>query len=134
MLLMRLSRARAGAAIWSKPLTSTDGGALAPRKTFLGHPRGLVILFFTEMWERFSYYGMRALLVLYLTQHFLFGPAEAQGIYAKANFEYPVKAGAAIDPLLTELGPLSIDTVPLAEIARNRKAASLLVDKVGFDN
>lgn len=63
-------------------MTATDGGALAPRKTFLGHPRGLVILFFTEMWERFSYYGMRALLVLYLTQHFLFGPAEAQGIYA----------------------------------------------------
>jgi POT family proton-dependent oligopeptide transporter len=63
-------------------LTATDGGALEPRKTFLGHPRGLVILFFTEMWERFSYYGMRALLVLYLTQHFLFGPAEAQGIYA----------------------------------------------------
>ncbi|OGN52243.1 MAG: hypothetical protein A2352_00980 [Caulobacterales bacterium RIFOXYB1_FULL_67_16] len=63
-------------------MTATDGGALEPRKTFLGHPRGLVILFFTEMWERFSYYGMRALLVLYLTQHFLFGPAEAQGIYA----------------------------------------------------
>ncbi len=63
-------------------MTATDGGALAPRKTFLGHPRGLVVLFFTEMWERFSYYGMRALLVLYLTQHFLFGPAEAQGIYA----------------------------------------------------
>src|SRR5215510_4748193 len=32
-----------------------------------GHPRGLRTLFFTEMWERFSYYGMRALLVLYLT-------------------------------------------------------------------
>lgn len=63
-------------------MTATDGGALEPRKTFLGHPRGLVVLFFTEMWERFSYYGMRALLVLYLTQHFLFGPAEAQGIYA----------------------------------------------------
>ena len=35
--------------------------------TFGGHPRGLRTLFFTEMWERFSYYGMRALLVLYLT-------------------------------------------------------------------
>jgi POT family proton-dependent oligopeptide transporter len=34
--------------------------------TFLSHPRGLAILFFTEMWERFSYYGMRALLVIYL--------------------------------------------------------------------
>ena len=35
--------------------------------TFFGHPRGLATLFFTEMWERFGYYGMRALLVLYLT-------------------------------------------------------------------
>jgi len=35
--------------------------------TILGHPTGLFILFFTELWERFSYYGMRAILVLYLT-------------------------------------------------------------------
>ncbi|MFJ5832158.1 peptide MFS transporter [Streptomyces sp. NPDC093089] len=39
---------------------------LGHEKTFLGHPRGLATLFMTEMWERFSYYGMRALLVLYL--------------------------------------------------------------------
>ena len=38
---------------------------------FLGHPRGLAFLFATEMWERFSYYGMRALLVLYMTQYLL---------------------------------------------------------------
>lgn len=38
----------------------------SPQKTFLGHPIGLFILFLTEMWERFSYYGMRAILVLYL--------------------------------------------------------------------
>ena len=38
-------------------------------KEILGHPRGLFVLFFTEMWERFSFYGMRALLVLYMTQH-----------------------------------------------------------------
>ena len=38
------------------------------QKEFLGHPTGLFILFFTEMWERFSYYGMRAILVLYLVQ------------------------------------------------------------------
>ena len=37
--------------------------------TLLGHPKGLFVLFFTEMWERFSYYGMRALLVLYMTKH-----------------------------------------------------------------
>ena len=84
-------------------MTATDGGALEPRKTFLGHPRGLVILFFTEMWERFSYYGMRALLVLYLTQHFLFGPAEAQGIYAAyAALVYlmPVIGGMIADKYL----------------------------------
>ncbi|NBB63002.1 MFS transporter [Pseudomonas sp. ODNR1LW] len=81
-------------------MTATDGGALEPRKTFLGHPRGLVILFFTEMWERFSYYGMRALLVLYLTQHFLFGPAEAQGIYA---------AYAALVYLMPVLGGMIAD-------------------------
>lgn len=38
-------------------------------KTWFGHPKGLFFLFFTEMWERFSYYGMRALLVLYMTQY-----------------------------------------------------------------
>ncbi|MDB5740772.1 MAG: transporter [Alphaproteobacteria bacterium] len=43
----------------------------APEKTWLGHPRGLTVLFGTEMWERFSYYGMRALLVLYLVKYLL---------------------------------------------------------------
>lgn len=43
------------------------GQAGAQGKTFFGHPRGLATLFFTEMWERFSYYGMRALLVLFMT-------------------------------------------------------------------
>jgi len=46
------------------------------------HPRGLVILFFAEMWERFSYYGMRALLIFYLTEHFLFSDDFSQGQYA----------------------------------------------------
>jgi len=50
-------------------------------KTFLGHPRGLVICFLTEMWERFSYYGMRGLLLLYLTQHFLFSDERSNLIY-----------------------------------------------------
>lgn len=85
--------------------TTDNGGAVtaAPQKTFMGHPRGLVILFFTEMWERFSFYGMRALLVLYLTQHFLFGSAEAQGIYAAyAALVYlmPVIGGAIADRFL----------------------------------
>ena len=44
----------------------TDSNILSNQKQFLGHPVGLYILFLTEMWERFSYYGMRAILVLYL--------------------------------------------------------------------
>ncbi len=45
------------------------------------HPRGLVILFCTEMWERFSYYGMRGLFIFYLTEHFLFSDKVASGEY-----------------------------------------------------
>ena len=48
---------------------------------FFGHPKGLAILFFTEMWERFSYYGMRGLLILYLTQHFLFSDEKSSIMY-----------------------------------------------------
>ena len=50
-------------------------------RQFSQHPRGLLVLFFAEMWERFSYYGMRALLIFYLTQHFLFDDASAQALY-----------------------------------------------------
>ena len=39
----------------------------AHQKELFGHPIGLYVLFFTEMWERFSYYGMRALLAIYMT-------------------------------------------------------------------
>ncbi len=48
-----------------RPSDSVD--AVDNRATFLGHPAGLFLLFFVEMWERFSYYGMRGILVLYLT-------------------------------------------------------------------
>src|SRR5260221_3974240 len=45
----------------------SDAYAAAPaEKLWFGHPRGLATCFFTEMWERFSYYGMRALLTLYM--------------------------------------------------------------------
>ncbi len=49
--------------------------------SFFGHPKGLFILFLTEMWERFSYYGMRGLLIIYLTQHFLFSDEKSALIY-----------------------------------------------------
>lgn len=72
-------------------------------KDFLGHPRGLVICFLTEMWERFSYYGMRALLIFYLTQHFLFSDEIAAGIYgAYISLVYitPVIGGIVADRYL----------------------------------
>src|SRR5712671_4067483 len=49
------------------PQSQARHGIAAHDTGFFGHPRGLSTLFFTEMWERFSYYGMRALLVLFMT-------------------------------------------------------------------
>jgi iron(III) transport system substrate-binding protein len=63
---------------------------------------------------------------------FLASP-EAQEIYAKANFEYPVASEIALDPIVASFGKLKIDPTPLATIAENREAASLLVDRVGLD-
>lgn len=51
----------------SEPIVSTVNTTAPSGRTFFGHPRGLSTLFFTEMWERFSYYGMRALLTLFMT-------------------------------------------------------------------
>ncbi len=59
---------------------------------------------------------------------------EAQRIYADANYEYPVKAGIAVHPTIAGYGKLNADPMPVAKIASSRKAASALVDKVGFDN
>jgi iron(III) transport system substrate-binding protein len=59
---------------------------------------------------------------------------EAQKIYAEANYEYPVKPGATVHPIIAALGTLKVDSISLADIARHRAAASKLVDKVGFDN
>jgi iron(III) transport system substrate-binding protein len=58
---------------------------------------------------------------------------EGQKIFAEQNFEYPVVAGAAVDPIIAALGKLTADGVSIAEVARHRREASLLVDEVGFD-
>jgi iron(III) transport system substrate-binding protein len=58
---------------------------------------------------------------------------EAQKIYAEANYEYPVKAGVTVHPIIGALGTLKVDPVSLTDVARHRAAASRLVDKVGFD-
>ena len=54
---------------------------MSEASTQKGHPKGLYLLFTTEMWERFSYYGMRALFTLYLTKALLFDKALASAIY-----------------------------------------------------
>ncbi|WP_424141236.1 peptide MFS transporter [Sphingosinicella humi] len=69
-------------------------------KTFLGHPRGLFVLFFAEMWERFSYYGMRAILIFYLLQHWLFSEEKAYiiyGAYTALVYITPVIGGYLAD-------------------------------------
>src|SRR5690606_22984252 len=72
-------------------------------KTILGHPRGLFVLFFAEMWERFSYYGMRALLIFYLTQHWLFSDEASSviyGAYTALVYITPVLGGYLADRYL----------------------------------
>src|SRR5215475_4744870 len=50
-----------------QPNVTAVGARIEPDTRFFGHPRGLATLFFTEMWERYSFYGTRALLILYMT-------------------------------------------------------------------
>ena len=80
----------------------TIGAVIASRKSeeVTGHPRGLFVLFYAEMWERFSYYGMRALLILYLTKFWLFSDGKANviyGAYASLVYIAPVLGGYLAD-------------------------------------
>jgi proton-dependent oligopeptide transporter, POT family len=71
----------------------------APAELF-GHPKGLYVCFFTEMWERFSFYGMKALLFLYLTKYHLFGDApsyELLGAYGGLVYAVPIVGGLVAD-------------------------------------
>ena len=72
--------------------------------------------------------GPRALVAEWLAGE------KAQQIYADSNYEYPVRAGVAVNPTIAGYGKLTADPLPISRIAANRKAASTLVDKVGFDN
>ena len=72
-------------------------------QTFLGHPKALFILFFTEMWERFSFYGMKALLIFYLTKYYLFSDDAGNlliGSYAALVYAMPVVGGFIADKYL----------------------------------
>jgi len=74
-----------------------------PQPEFAGHPKGLFLLFLAEMWERFSYYGMRALLIFYLVQHWMFSDSEASiiyGAYTALVYITPVVGGYLADRYL----------------------------------
>lgn len=58
----------------------------------------------------------------------------AQTMYAKVNYEYPIREGVSLDPVVASFGKLNVDTLNMSDIAKHRKQASELVDKVGFDN
>jgi POT family proton-dependent oligopeptide transporter len=77
--------------------------AIQKEPEFAGHPKGLYMLFFAEMWERFSYYGMRALLIFYLTKHWLFSDGNANliyGAYTSLVYITPVLGGYLADRYL----------------------------------
>src|SRR5689334_25246979 len=86
---------------------SLEEGVASPRddRGFFGHPRGLSTLFFTEMWERFSYYGIRPLLVLYMTAALTSGgfgfprqqASSIVGIYAAAVYLMSLPGGWVAD-------------------------------------
>lgn len=72
----------------------------ATEKTWFGQPRGLTILFLTQMWEMFSYYGMRTLLVYYMTKQLLFAQEKASfiyGAYTAMAYFTPILGGAIAD-------------------------------------
>jgi proton-dependent oligopeptide transporter, POT family len=79
----------------------SEAVAVAPRgPTWFGQPKGLTILFLTQMWEQFSYYGMRALLIYYMTRELLLGQEKASliyGAYTATAYFTPIFGGIIAD-------------------------------------
>ncbi|PYQ53421.1 MAG: MFS transporter, partial [Acidobacteria bacterium] len=79
-----------------------------PPRDWLGHPRGLSVLFFTEMWERFSYYGMRSLLILFMVAPLAAGglafstprAATIYGVYTSSVYALSIVGGWLADRFL----------------------------------
>ena len=86
-------------------------------KNWFGHPRGLSVLFLTEMWEMFSFFGMRAILVYYMTKHLNMGQEYASLVYGGyAAFVYftPVFGGMVADRWLGKRNSVVIGAVAMA--------------------
>ncbi len=75
----------------------------SPQRTFLGHPLGLYVLFLTQMWERFSYFGMLALLIIYLNKYMKLPSSEAATVfkwYTSLIYFTPLLGGYLADRVL----------------------------------
>ena len=84
-------------------MNATAAAAAAPRGDWFGQPRGLTVLFLTNMWEQFSYYGMRALLVYYMTKELLFSQQQSSfiyGLYTACAYFTPIIGGVIADRYL----------------------------------
>ncbi|WP_294172910.1 peptide MFS transporter [uncultured Sphingomonas sp.] len=82
---------------------NATAAAAAPRGDWFGQPRGLTVLFLTNMWEQFSYYGMRALLVYYMTKELLFSQQQSSfiyGLYTACAYFTPIVGGVIADRYL----------------------------------
>ena len=81
-------------------MSATTFSEIPAREDFLGHPKGVFVCFFTEMWERFSFYGMKALLLLYLLKHHRFSDDmgyDLIGAYGGLVYAVPVIGGLLAD-------------------------------------
>ena len=107
-------------------------------RTFLGHPRGLATLFFTEMWERFSYYGGRGILILFMTAAVTTGglgmtaatAAAIYGLYTASVYLFALPGGWVADRLLGQRSSVFWDAIgsgsnPTPQ-ARQKRASSAL--------
>ncbi len=84
----------------TRPLSVASLPGIPAREDFLGHPKGVFVCFFTEMWERFSFYGMKALLLLYLLKHHRFTDDmgyDLIGAYGGLVYAVPVIGGMVAD-------------------------------------
>ena len=94
-----------------------EAGTVSRERNWFGHPAGLSILFLTEMWEMFSFFGMRALLVYYMTMHLKIGQEHASLIYGTyAAFVYftPVFGGVIADRWLGKRNAVVIGGATMA--------------------
>ena len=96
----------------------TDRSTAEPAGTFLGHPKALSFLFATEMWERFSFYGMRALLVLYMV-HYLLKPGMAESVLGYGLLQHALEfvfGTLGVQPMASEIYGLYAGLVYLTPI------------------